>query len=422
MGNTPQASAVGLDSSMGPYTSPSWSDLPTDMLLSILQRLELPQALVFAAVCTSWRQAAIVAGIPSFGTPWLMSWRDLLEEREDQVKSSSPVTCKFRNLLDVDKVYDVTFPRSSFVCCCGASHGWLILVNELCNLVLYNLFTLAIVPLPPVTDFTYVEAVYDGERKMEGYLYDEHRVYKAKNLAPSFYQKAVLSCSPSKRGKCIAVTIHQGGSCLSFARAGEGKWQVVSTLDGSNQGRYADCAFHNGKLYTVTLQGVVEKWDLGGLNGPTKEVIVDKRRNAPILTRHLVSTPWGDLLQASAVLEIGCRRLAESVRFQICNVDSTSKMGPQERARAVLQHAMFIGLNHSACLSPKNFSGLKPGRIYFSVPWMTDTKHFLLRCHSWKGVKIYNLKKKIVKDAFPPSAHRYAGYPLPSEVWITPCI
>ena len=90
----------------GTYTSPSWSGLPTDILLSILQCLELPQAIVFALVCKSWRSAATVAGIPHSGTPWLMSWRDLLEERKDQVKGSSAVTCKFRHLLDVDKVYD----------------------------------------------------------------------------------------------------------------------------------------------------------------------------------------------------------------------------------------------------------------------------------------------------------------------------
>lgn len=93
----------------GTYTSPSWSGVPTD-ILSILQCLELPQALVFALVCTSWRSAATVAGIPCSGTPWLMPWWDLLEERKDQVKGSSAVTCKFRHLLDVDKVYDVTFP------------------------------------------------------------------------------------------------------------------------------------------------------------------------------------------------------------------------------------------------------------------------------------------------------------------------
>lgn len=170
----------------------------------------------------------------------------------------------------------------------------------------------------------------------------------------------------------------------------------------------------------MTLQGTVEKWDLHGLNGPAKEIIANKRHNAPILTRHLVSTPWGDLLQASAVLEIGCRTLAESVRFELCKVDSTCKIGSQATASAVLQHAIFIGLNHSVCLSTNNFSGLKPGCIYFSVPWITERKYFLLRCHSWKGVKIYNLKKKTLKDAFPSSAHRYASYPPPSEIWIAP--
>ena len=266
------------------------------------------------------------------------------------------MTCKFRHLLDVDKVYDVTFPRSSFVRC-GASHGWLILVNELCDLVLYNPFTLAMISLPPVTDFSFVEAVYDDEGNKEGYLYDKGGVYKAKDLAASFYQKAVLSCSPLKKDEYSVVIIHCDGSWLSLARAGEGKWQVVSTLDVNSQGRYADCAYHNGSLYTVTLQGTVEKWDLDGLNGPAKEIIANKRHNAPILTRHLVPTPWGDLLQASAVLEIGCRTLAESVRFELCKVDSTCKIGSQATASSVLQHAMFIGLNHSVCLSTNSFSG-----------------------------------------------------------------
>ena len=134
------------------------------------------------------------------------------------------------------------------------------------------------------------------------------------------------------------------------------KWQVVSTLDVNSQGRYADCAYHNGSLYTVTLQGTVEKWDLDGLNGPAKEIIANKRHNAPILTRHLVPT---QLLQASAVLEIGCRTLAESVRFELCKVDSTCKIESQATASSVLQHAMFIGLNHSVCLSTNSFSGLK---------------------------------------------------------------
>lgn len=137
----------------GPYTSPSWSDLPSDILLSILQRLELPQALAFASVCTSWCSTARAAGVARSCTPWIVSWAGILDKREVQGKLSSSVTCNFRHLLDVDKAYDSSFPRGCFIACCGASHGCLILVNEVSNLVLYNPFTLASTPLPPITNF-----------------------------------------------------------------------------------------------------------------------------------------------------------------------------------------------------------------------------------------------------------------------------
>lgn len=130
-----------------------------------------------------------------------------------------------------------------------------------------------------------------GEGNIEGYLYDKDGVYKAKDLAAWFYQKAVLSCSPLK-GEYTVVIIPRGGS----------------SLDVRSQGRYADFTYHKGSLYTVTSQGTVEKWDLNGLNGAEKEIpIANKKHNTLVLTRHLVSAPWGDLLQASAALEIGCR-------------------------------------------------------------------------------------------------------------------
>ncbi|KAK1694435.1 hypothetical protein QYE76_011132 [Lolium multiflorum] len=111
----------------GPYASSSWSDLPTDLLLSILQRLELRESFAFASVCTSWCSAAAAAGIPLTCRPWLMSWAHLVEEREAEISCGSAVTCQFRHLLDVNKSYDVDFPKGCFVACCGASHGWLVL-------------------------------------------------------------------------------------------------------------------------------------------------------------------------------------------------------------------------------------------------------------------------------------------------------
>jgi hypothetical protein len=76
------------------------------------------------------------------------------------------------HLLDGNKAYGVSFPRSCFTAYCGASHGWLVLVNELSNLVLYNPFTTSIIPLPPITDFSCVEAIYHSGGSLKGYHFE----------------------------------------------------------------------------------------------------------------------------------------------------------------------------------------------------------------------------------------------------------
>ncbi|XP_071676913.1 putative F-box protein At4g22180 [Lolium perenne] len=271
----------------GPYASSSWSDLPTDLLLSILQRLELRESFAFASVCTSWCSAAADAGIPLTCRPWLMSWAHLVEERKAEISCSSAVTCQFRHLLDVNKSYDVDFPKGCFVACCGASHGWLVLVNELANLVLFNPITTEMVPLPPITDCTFVEAVYDDQGSIRGYhIFYKDKLHDAKDVATWFYQKAVLSCTPSKGGNYTVMIIHYDSNCLSFARAGESKWHVVSNLYQQD--------------------------------------------------RHLVSTPWGDLLQVRA----NPAKRVENVRFGISmvhpegwkKVDSTFTEGGRDKA------------------------------------------------------------------------------------------
>jgi hypothetical protein len=101
----------------GPFTNPSWSDLPIDILLSILQRLELPQAIAFASVCATWRAATTTAGVPHPSTPWIMSWGNHLEEMQVHNRCSPAVTCNLYHPVDVDKSYGVSFPKGYFVAC-----------------------------------------------------------------------------------------------------------------------------------------------------------------------------------------------------------------------------------------------------------------------------------------------------------------
>jgi hypothetical protein len=386
-----------------------------DILLLILQLLQLPQSLAFASVCKTWRAAAITAGVPRSRTPWILSWAHL-NKRLAQGDCSSAVTCNMYHLLDGNKAYGVSFPRSCFTACCGASHGWLVLVNELSNLVLYNPFTTSILPLPPITDFSCVEAVYHSGGSLKGYHFEGcERVYGSNELGEWFYQKAVLSCSPSKGGDYIVMIIHRDADWLSFVKAGQRNWQVASTL-ASKEDRYADCAYHDDRFYTITFHGMVEKWFIDGSNGPTREVVVAARRHVGlILTRHLVPTQWGDLLQVCAIRSDG---YPDGIRFQIRKVDldGYKKFSYED----LMDHALLLGLNHSACLHTKDFPGLRAKCIYFSVPWMVKTSETIRGGSTWGGVRIYDFKCKKFQCALPICYGKGLINFLPTEVWITP--
>lgn len=387
-----------------------------DVLLLILQRLELPQSLAFASVCKTWRAAAITASVPRSCTPWILSWAHL-QKSLAQGDCRSAVACNLYHLLDAKKPHGVSFPRGCFTACCGASHGWLVLVNELSNLVLYNPFTMSIIPLPPITDFSCVKAVYSSEGSLKGYhLGTGGKIYGSNELGTWFYQKAVLSCSPSKGGDYIVMIIHRDSDWLSFVKAGQKNWQVASTLVVGEEDRYSDCAYHDGRFYTVTFHGMVEKWDIDRLNGPTREVVVAARHNVGlILTRHLVPTPWGDLLQARLIRAGGC---PDGIRFQIRKVDMEGCK--RISYKNLMDHALLLGLNHSACLHTKDFPGLQAQCIYFSPPWMVQTFHWIRRHCFWGGVRIYNLKHKKFERALTICNSKELMHAAPTEVWITP--
>ena len=62
---------------VGRSTGPGWSDLPADLLESVLGRLPVPDRLRFPAVCTAWRSASAagatrVHAMEDVPSPWLM--------------------------------------------------------------------------------------------------------------------------------------------------------------------------------------------------------------------------------------------------------------------------------------------------------------------------------------------------------------
>jgi hypothetical protein len=149
-----------------------------------------------------------------------------------------------------------------------------------------------------------VDVVYGDRGTLKQYIFVKKRVHEKNYLGTWFYQKAVLSCSPSKTGDYVVMIVHRDSDWLSFVKAGHSKWQVASILPERGRDRYADCAYHYGRFYSVTLHGMVEEWDLDEPNGPKGNVIVASGHPRHTLSRHLVLTTWGNLLCVRSVFAL----------------------------------------------------------------------------------------------------------------------
>ncbi|CAN6346847.1 unnamed protein product [Urochloa humidicola] len=431
--------------------SPDWSSLPRDLLIAFLDWLDAPSALAYAGVCAAWRAAvAATAGVPLARTPWLFTW-----EPDDGTMSGGPTGATLRCVLGARSASFPTapFPRGRSLRCCGASHGWIIASDERSNLVLYNPFAgpsaANFIPLPPITDFECVRPGYssDDEGRIETYVHEEYCGWDAESFGGDFYHKAVLSCAPSSTGTggagFIAAMIHCHRRSLSFAKAGDSEWrqawtigeesvdevykvklQIIEegqqfTVYTNQDDKYSDITYHDGRFYTVTVHGVVESWDL---SGPSIEVIGTLgcvADHVKLLSRHLVSTPWGDLLQVRATMAKNLDKYPQRVRIQIGKIIPHGyRMVELRPAKALRGHEVFLGLNHSACVHLDEFPGLRPNCIYFTTPPFADGDHpWNLR---WNGMKIYDLKNNTAEDVFESSTNIYAMYPRPPAVWVVP--
>ena len=411
----------------GPYASPGWSELPIDLLIRILHLLELPEAVAFRAVCPLWRSASTAAGsVPSRRTPWLVSLK------ENPLPGSMPLwdpTSSFRNLLD-GKTFQVNFFWGEAVALCGASHGWLIMANKLSNLVLYNPFTSVLVPLPPIIGFDQcIEGVYgdeEGKTTLVGYRYvcfegcDPPYDLNSR-LGWYFYDKVVLSGSPSV-GCPLALAIHLDGKRLSSARVGDSCWQQLSMFQRSRDS-FADCVYHRGRFYVVTMRGRMKCLEFGGTSELRKKTVIAKNDDDDpddgVITRYLVSTPWGRLLQIRVILD---KDELNNVRVEIDRLDKKSqKMVGLSTAKALRGHSAFVGQNNPGLLSTKEFPQLKPDCIYFTTPRLREDSPFINRHNKWNGVKVYDLKKRTLEATFPSSGGHYGTY-YPFEVWFTPSL
>jgi hypothetical protein len=148
-------------------------------------------------------------------------------------------------------------------------------------------------------------------------------------------------------------------------------------------------------------------------------VAASARLQQRLLSRHLVSTPWGDFLQVFVSFD-PC--YPDGIEFRICKfVSDARKMLVQEEENVLMDHALFLGLNHSACLPTKNLCGIRPRCIYFSGPGIRfEAIDFLTELPVWGGIRRYSLETRKFERIIPVCDVNEIFYGvLPSDVWIT---
>ncbi|KAF0926815.1 hypothetical protein E2562_027408 [Oryza meyeriana var. granulata] len=369
-----------------------WPDLLPVILEDISQCVHDDDRAVFAAVCKLWRRASSAAS-----------------PRLNHHSLHLVALCSGANAIDFSSRH-VDVVKTAYLGSGGArphriigcSHGWLVVVDEVCRASLLEPFTDgAQVHLPPVTSFDceFVTAVSGDDGGVPEYFAVDNHAYhyhlqglrkfewrppklvSIPSMRDEFFQKAAIAPGSRRKESYAAVmVIHSGGSGLAFARSCDDHWTSLPTPALT---RYADVIWHNGVFYTLTRgDGAVEAWEPDGralkprlVTGPVMrwefKRLVDFyndtfRQPAFYEGARYLATPadgTGGLLVVSTVAILDDSNAVRTRRFKVFDVDE----GKCEwRARDdVGDAAVLVGISHGECVSTREYPCLKPNCVYY---------------------------------------------------------
>ncbi|XVE73238.1 hypothetical protein DITRI_Ditri11bG0101100 [Diplodiscus trichospermus] len=101
-----------------------WSDLPSELLQSIADRLGLIELLCFRGVCKDWKSASSTASAEIEALPNHEPWFLLYGENKSKSKSKCTL------VSESGRKYSIVFPELDGATCIASSQGWLLLFRE----------------------------------------------------------------------------------------------------------------------------------------------------------------------------------------------------------------------------------------------------------------------------------------------------
>ncbi|KAL6873376.1 hypothetical protein ACP4OV_013458 [Aristida adscensionis] len=448
----PNRVVTAKSSSMGgSYDAPgsAWAELPADILVTVFEGLAIPDLFRAGAVCRCWNAASsYVRGLHHVLSRPAAAPCLLYAAASSSGDDPGPAT-----------LYSVTDGRSYAVPLragptiagsagsfwLGASHGWLVTIDEHAELHLVNPVTgQRIDSLPSVATIEHVRVVHDGGAVVPDtyrvYEYDwsldvieaaaqERHVWDAYKLANYLYLRVLISSDPSDGSDCVVVLIHRPRSQLSFARLGDAHWTWIQTPTDNTE--YCDCAFDgDGRtLFAMRHDGAIHAFDLHGEPALVREIVL-RCPQLPVkyreTTNYLVHAPWlGGWLQvwrtmdstdnAAAMAAWTAGEPYEDVWTTKSIIVYQVDLAAQKlvEIKNLGDHALFVGCNYSFSLAAADCPGVLPNHIYY-----TDNEEYyaFYKPQCPRDIGVYNVRDGSFQCIQPPCP--WLNWPLPS--WITP--
>ncbi|BAS86901.1 Os03g0802100, partial [Oryza sativa Japonica Group] len=400
--------------------------LPEDLLVQILSRLEIPDLLRASSVCSSWHSAYTT--LHSLGQYKRHQTPCLFYTSESAGKN---VGCIYS--LAEQRTYKITLPdppiRDRYLI--GSSDGWLVTIDDKCEMHLLNPVTREQMALPPVITMEQVNPTYDESGAIVKYenrsqFWHDGVMFSSRSMgsiiSPRWQQLFLTGrafvFSETSTGKLLVVLIRNPFGQLSFARVGDDEWDYLPEY-----GRYEDCTYKDGLLYAVTTLGEIHAIDLSGPIAMVKVVmgkvmdIGDGDRNTYIL-----HAPWGDVLQIWKTEEDDYIHPSEDDYDAILKNTASIEVYKSDLVEEKLvkinrlqDHVLFVGHNQTLCLRAEEFPSLKANHAYFtddSQNWITEFKN------NRRDIGVFNLEDNSRDELGSPQL--WSNWPSP--VWITPSL
>lgn len=247
----------------------NWEQLPSELVVKIVQKLDLADSIRLSVVCKHWRLIVKENKQRNAQVPWLM----LPHDRHDTSNCSN-----FLRFVDMSDgvFYNIKLPPNIVPgggwCCCGSSKGWLAIISMVekghpkskskskfdPKLFLFNSISGIQVPLPSIATIPSFATFLDNLE----FGYDHNNVTELANfikrveLLPSSSSAVDVDARNCIVAAATTTALYIDDELeLALCKPGDTKWTIFDkeTEEEDDDKFISDILFYNGELHVLVL-------------------------------------------------------------------------------------------------------------------------------------------------------------------------